>query len=186
VTPELLRAVYGVEAEVTTDPSTGRPSVRIPLPIDAARPHGRRAHVVGGAGRGARIMRMLSEAGYEVSAGVLHASDTDANAAERLNLVRVSVPPFSTIDDEAAAECRALMAGADLVVVCDSPYGPGNVANLRLALDAARAGRDVLLLEQIPIEERDFTDGEASALWSELRERSRIARTYEELALALR
>jgi iron complex transport system ATP-binding protein len=186
VTPELLRAVYGVEAEVTTDPSTGRPSVRIPLPIDAARPHGRRAHVVGGAGRGARIMRMLSEAGYEVSAGVLHASDTDANAAERLNLVRVSVPPFSTIDDEAAAECRALMAGADLVVVCDSPYGPGNVANLRIALDAARAGRDVLLLEQIPIEERDFTDGEASALWSELRERSRIARTYEELALALR
>jgi iron complex transport system ATP-binding protein len=149
-------------------------------------PLGRRAHVVGGAGRGARIIRMLAEAGYDVSVGVLHASDTDANAAERLNLLRVSVPPFSHVDAEAEDAVRPLMREADLLVVCDAPFGPGNVANLRLALEAAEAGVTTLLLEQVPIGERDFTGGEATALWSQLRRRARSVGTYEEVALEFR
>ena len=72
VTPALLREVYGVEADVSTDPATGRPSVRIGVPSEPAAPLGRRAHVVGGAGRGAPILRRLAEAGYDVSVGVLH------------------------------------------------------------------------------------------------------------------
>ena len=185
VTPALLREVYGVEADVSTDPVTGRPSVRIGVPSEPAAPLGRRAHVVGGAGRGAPILRRLAEAGYDVSAGVLHASDTDADVAERLNLVRVSVPPFSAIDAEAEEACGRLMSEADLLVVCDAPFGPGNVANLRLALATARSGVQTVLLEQIPIEERDFTGGEASQIWAELRSVATIARSYEELELVL-
>jgi len=186
VTADLLRGIYGVEADVTTDVSTGRPSVRLAVPSEPVAPLGRRAHVVGGAGRGARIIRMLAEAGYDVSVGVLHASDTDANAAERLNLLRVSVPPFSHVDAEAEDAVRPLMREADLLVVCDAPFGPGNVANLRLALEAAEAGVTTLLLEQVPIGERDFTGGEATALWSQLRRRARSVGTYEEVALEFR
>jgi iron complex transport system ATP-binding protein len=131
-------------------------------------------------------MRMLAEAGYDVSAGVLHDSDTDANVAERLNLLRVSVPPFSHVDAEAEGAVRSMMREADLLVVCDAPFGPGNVANLRLALDAARAGVTTVLLEQVPIEERDFTEGEATMLWTELRTLARSVGTYEEIALELR
>lgn len=185
VTPGLLREVYGVEAEVSTDHATGRPSVRIGVPTEPAAPLGRRAHVVGGAGRGAPIMRRLAEAGFDVSVGVLHASDTDADVAERLNLVRVSVPPFSDIDAEAERACRRLMREADLLVVCDAPFGPGNAANLRLALETAKAGGTTVLLEQIPIEERDFTGGEAAATWTELRSFATVVRSYEELALVL-
>jgi iron complex transport system ATP-binding protein len=186
VTAELLRTVYGVQAEVAMDEGTGRPTVRPAMPLGSAAPLGRRAHVVGGAGRGARIMRMLAEAGFDVSVGVLHASDTDANTAERLNLLRVSVPAFSLIDGEAEREAGALMGTADLLVVCDAPFGPGNVANLRLALAAARAGVPTILVEQVPIEERDFTAGEATSLWRELRSVSRTVGSYEELAPALR
>jgi iron complex transport system ATP-binding protein len=186
VTADLLRGIYGVEADVTTDVSTGRPSVRLAVPSEPVAPLGRRAHVVGGAGRGARIIRMLAEAGYDVSVGVLHASDTDANAAERLNLLRVSVPPFSHVDAEAEDAVRPLMREADLLVVCDAPFGPGNVTNLRLALEAAEAGVTTLLLEQVPIGERDFTGGEATALWSQLRRRARSVGTYEEVALEFR
>ncbi|HEX6235616.1 MAG TPA: ABC transporter ATP-binding protein, partial [Acidimicrobiales bacterium] len=132
VTPGLLRGVYGVEADVDVDPATGRPTVRLEPAVARAPSGGRRAHVVGGAGRGAPFIRRLAEAGYDVSVGVLHASDTDAAVAERLNLVRVSVPPFSPIDEGSADECRALMLAADLVLVCDAPFGAGNVANLRL------------------------------------------------------
>lgn len=183
VTPALLRAVWGVDAEVIADHATGRPSVRLG-PAAAVGPSlGRRAHVVGGAGRGAPLLRRLAEAGFDVSVGVLHGSDTDAAVAERLNLVRVSVPPFSTIDEESAAGCRALMLAADLLVVCDAPFGPGNVANLRLALAAARVGVRTVLLEQIPIAERDFSGGEATELWTALRAVAEVVRSYDEVAV---
>ena len=116
---------------------------------------------------------------------MLHASDTDADVAERLNLVRVSVPPFSAIDVEAEEACRRLMREADLLVVCDAPFGPGNLTNLRLALETATTGVQTILLEQIPIAERDFTGGAASAAWTELRSLATVAGSYEELELVL-
>lgn len=186
ITPSLLRSVYGVEADVAVDEATGQPVVRVEPPPPRLAPAGRRAHVVGGAGRAAPLLRRLAEGGFDVSVGVLHASDTDAIAAERLNLVRVSVPPFSDIDEEAAATCRALMLAADLLLVCDAPFGPGNVANLRLALEGADAGVRTFLLDGSPIEERDFTGGEATALWRELRRSATVVRSYEELAVEVR
>jgi iron complex transport system ATP-binding protein len=131
-------------------------------------------------------MRALAERGFEVTAGVLHATDTDAEVAERLNLERVTVPPFSAVDDEAEAEVEALMARAAVVVVADAPYGPGNVGNLRAAVRVAERGTPVVVLEGAPIGERDFTAGEATELWGSLVELAAVARSYEEvLALAL-
>jgi iron complex transport system ATP-binding protein len=181
ITQGLLRSVYGVEAEVFPSTVSGHPVVWVGPPPGTPRRRVARAHVVGGAGRGARVMRDLAERGFEVSAGVLHATDTDAVAAERLNLLRVSVPPFSDIDDAAAADALAMMREAEVVVVCDAPFGPGNVANLRLALQAASQGTRVVLLEQVPMAERDFTGGVAAALWEELRGHSVVASSYTEI-----
>jgi iron complex transport system ATP-binding protein len=178
----LLQELYGVDAEVTPHFATGRPTVLLGPPLlPASRGGLPRAHVVGGAGRGAPVMRGLAARGYEVTAGVLHAQDTDAVVAERLNLERVVVPPFSEVDEEARREVVALMRRAALVVLCDAPYGPGNVGNLEAALEAAGKGIRVYLLEQVPVEERDFTGGEATRLWRRLRKRAEVARSYEEL-----
>ncbi len=181
VTADLLGSVWGVEAEVRPSEATGRPAVLLGPPRGVPAPLGRGAHIIGGAGRGAPLMRRLAERGYDVSAGVLHGTDTDAFVAERLNLVRVTVPPFSSIDQESAAECRALIAAADLLLVCDAPFGPGNVANLDLALEAARGGTRTILLEQIPIDERDFTGGAAAERWRALRDLAAVVRTYEDV-----
>jgi iron complex transport system ATP-binding protein len=78
------------------------------------------------------------------------------------------------------------MRAAELLIVCDAPFGPGNVANLRLALEAARAGVETVVIERSPIEERDFTGGEASDLWRALGRISRVLSDYEELALDVR
>jgi iron complex transport system ATP-binding protein len=178
----LLRDLYGVDAEVTPHFATGRPTVLLGPPLSPA-PRGGlpRAHVGGGAGRGAPAMRGLAALGYEVTAGVLHAQDTDAVVAERLNLERLVVPPFSEVDVEACRELAAMMRRASVVVICDAPYGPGNVGNLRAALEAARDGARMYLLEQVPVEERDFTQGEATRLWLAIRARAAVARSYEEL-----
>jgi iron complex transport system ATP-binding protein len=181
VTADLLRAVYGVEGEVVPDDLTGRPAVRVGPPRAVPTPLGRRAHVIGGAGRGAPLLRRLAAAGYDVSVGVLHATDTDAVVAERMNLLRVTVPPFSDIDDEAAEECRAMIRQADLLVVCDAPYGPANLPNLRIALDAARAGTTTILFEQMPMAERDFTAGKATELWDALRQICEVVERYDQV-----
>jgi len=181
ITQGLLRSVYGVEAEVFPSAVSGHPVVWVGPPPGTPPRRVARAHVVGGAGRGARVMRDLAERGFEVSVGVLHATDTDAVAAERLNLLRVSVPPFSDIDDAAAADALAMMREAEVIVVCDAPFGPGNVANLRLALQAASQGTRVVLLEQVPMAERDFTGGVATALWEELRRQAVVASSYGEI-----
>jgi len=183
LTGSLLRDVYGLEADVVSDEVTGRPTIRLGVARAIVATLGRRAHVVGGAGRGAPLMRRLAEAGFDVSVGVLHGSDTDQAVAERLNLVRVSVPPFSTIDPQSARACRELMDAADLLVVCDAPFGPGNVENLRLALAAAAGGVRVVMLEQVPIAERDFTGGEATQLWAALRRVATVVTSYEGFAL---
>ena len=174
ITVELLRSVYGVTADVGVSPATGRPIVVVASPGSAVQAVDVRVLVVGGAGRGAPLFRMLAERGAHVAAGVLHGMDTDEEVAARLDLVRVSVPPFSVIDDDAAATWRELADAADVIIVCDAPAGPGNVRNLELTLEAARAGRSIVLIDGVPMAERDFTDGRATQLWDELRGMARV------------
>jgi len=98
-----------------------------------------------------------------------------------LNLLRVTVPPFSGIDPRSATDCRDLIAASSLLVVCDAPFGPGNVENLRLALEGTKRGVRTVMLEQIPIEERDFTEGLATQLWHALREGATVVRSAEQV-----
>lgn len=184
VTRELLRTVYGVAADVDLSPATGRPIVVVASPETAVPALDLRVLVVGGAGRGAPLFRMLAERGVKVSAGVLHGTDTDDDVAARMDLVRVSVPPFSVIDDTAASTWRQLAAAADVIIVCDAPVGPGNLRNLELALEAARAGRAIVLVDQVPIAERDFTQGRAAELWAELHSVARTARDNDQAVAA--
>ena len=182
ITDRFVREVFGVEADVAPAGVAGRPFVHLGPAVamdQVQRALTLRAHVVGGAGRGAAIMRGLSELGYDVSVGVLHQGDTDAVVAERLNLVRITVPPFSMIDARSAEDGRMLVRDAAVLVVCDAPFGPGNIANLELALEAARGGKRTLVLEQVPIDERDFTGGQAAALWRVLRERAAVFDSVE-------
>lgn len=185
VTQELLRTVYGVTADVDLSPATGRPIVVVASPETAVPALDLRVLVVGGAGRGAPLFRMLAERGVQVSAGVLHGTDTDDDVAARMDLVRVSVPPFSVIDDAAASTWRELAAAADVIIVCDAPVGPGNLRNLELALEAARAGRAIVLVDGVPIAERDFTHGRAAELWAELRAAARTAPDNDQAVAAV-
>lgn len=175
LTSGLLREVYDVEGEVVADARTGRPGIRVAPAARPSAPLGRRAHVFPGAGRAAPVLRALAAEGWEVTVGVLHAGDTDEEVAGRLNLERITVPAFATIDAEARSAAQSLATSADLIVVVDAPIGPGNLGNLEAALAAAGTGVPAVLVEETPIEGRDFTGGAAAAAWGELRALARVA-----------
>jgi len=70
-------------------------------------------------------------------------------------------------------------------VVCDPPVGPGNARNLELALEQAVHGKHVVMIDSVPIDERDFSGGRATELWMRLRERAVTAASYGEAVAAI-
>jgi hypothetical protein len=60
------------------------------------------------------------------------------------------------------------------VVVTSVPFGYGNLSNLETALEAVKQGTRTYVIDEVPIEERDFTAGKATALLEELRKRGAV------------
>ena len=54
-----------------------------------------------------------------------------------------------------------------IVVVTSVPFGYGNLSNLETALEAAKRGIRTYVLDEVPLESRDFTAGKATALMEE-------------------
>jgi len=164
ITAESLRTVFGVRAVVGTDPVTGSVTVTPVLREGAVAPQVRGSVlVIGGSGAAAPLLRRLVLGGWQVSAGALNTGDADQILAEALGVPYVALPPFAPMDDAAAEKAAALAVASDAVVVCQVPFGHGNVANLAAAATAAKAGKRVVLVGGI--EGRDFTGGTAATLW---------------------
>lgn len=162
LTPENIEAAFGVEALVYPHLLSGHPVID-PIP---RRPRaGRRVHIIGGGGKAARIMQALHAEGFRLSIGVLNEGDTDLAAARALGVPAVAIPAFSGIDGESYQHNLELIADAELVVVAEVPFGWANLLNLKAAAQARR----LLLLEETPIQERDFTGGSAAALYLKLK-----------------
>jgi iron complex transport system ATP-binding protein len=134
--PEVVEAVYGVRAYLHRH--AGRTYLTF-----SPRLHGERrgrVHLVCGGGTGAGIMRELVDAGYEVTAGVLNALDTDEETGRELGLRMAVEAPFSPVGEEAHADNLGLMSAADLVVVSAVPVSYGNARNIEAAREALAGG----------------------------------------------
>lgn len=178
LTPENIEAAFGVEALVYPHLLSGHPVIdSIPKRPNTERP---RIHLIGGGGKAARVMQSLHARGYRLSIGVLNEGDTDLAAGRALSIPVVAIPAFSGIDRESYQQNLELIAGADLMVVADVPFGWANLLNLR----AAASARQVVLLEETPIQERDFTSGTATLLYQQLKA-SAICTTREGLLASI-
>ena len=137
--PEIVEAVYGVRAYLHKH--AGRTYLTFSPRLRGDRLG--RVHLVCGGGTGAGLMRELVDAGYDVSAGVLNALDTDEETGRELGLSMAVEAPFSPVGDEADAENRELMRTADLVMLAAVPVSHGNARNIEAVLEAAAAGTPV-------------------------------------------
>jgi iron complex transport system ATP-binding protein len=134
--PEVVEAVYGVRAYLHRH--AGRTYLTFSPRLRGERRG--RVHLVCGGGTGAGMMRELVDAGYEVTAGVLNALDTDEETGSELGLHMAVEAPFSPVGDEAHAENLELMRASDLVLVSAVPISHGNARNVEAAREALAAG----------------------------------------------
>ena len=162
ITTEMLKSVFAVRAVVGTEVITGGVSVT-PVVRDevAEATGGSTVFVLGGSGAGADLMRRLSLAGINVTAGALNEGDIDQSVAAALGVRHVTLAPFDQMDSEDEIRVRDLAADAELVVICDVPFGGSNVGNLRAVIDA---DRKTVIIGDSDSERRDFTSGEATEL----------------------
>ena len=174
LTSENIKSVFNVNAIVKKSPVTNSPYI---IPLSPQKPSSDRKcaiHLICGAGTGTLIMKALVDEGYKVTAGVLNELDTDYETAELLQVPTVSESPFSPITEQKKHQNLELVNQAAIIVVTSVPFGLGNLSNLEAALDAVKKGTKTYVIDEIPIEERDFTNGKATAIFTELRNHGAI------------
>jgi iron complex transport system ATP-binding protein len=159
---DALKLVYHCDVRVLTEPGYGTITV-LPAPRLAPDRPGRgvRVHVIAGGGCGEEVLRRLCLSDYVVTCGVLNHGDSDADVAAALDIETVLEKPFSPVGEAAIESARRMVQKADAVVVCAVPFGPGNMANLRLAEEALANYKPVFFAPGIA--DRDYTADRSAA-----------------------
>jgi iron complex transport system ATP-binding protein len=169
LTSENIKSVFNVDAIVKKHIVTNSLFV-VPLSPQKASPSRKCAiHLICGAGTGTALMKVLLDEGYSVTAGVLNVLDTDFETAQFLKIPVVTEAPFSPITEKMYKANLAMISKASTVVLTSVPFGGGNLQNLEAALAAVERGIPTFVIEEVPIERRDFTGGKAKTLLTELK-----------------
>ncbi len=127
-----------------------------------------RVHVVAGGGAASQLIEELAARGFMPSVGIVSVLDSDYATAQRYELEVLSAPPFEPFPEEAVRAMESLMSEAEVLAVAPMFFGQGNLAPLRLTLQAARSGKKVIVLSRPPLAERDLSGGKATALIQEI------------------
>lgn len=174
LTSENIRSVFQVDATVKRHPITN--SLYI-IPISMPKPSLSRklsVHLICGAGTGTTLMKILVDEGYNVTAGVLNVLDTDYETAQLLKIPVASEAPFSPITEEGYKANLQMISKANAVVLTAVPFGYGNLQNLEAAKEALEKRIPTYVIEEAPIEQRDFTKGKAMKHLMELKSKGAI------------
>ncbi len=180
LTEARLRQVYHCDVRVQPNPVSGSVMVT-PSPRLASGHSGKglRIHCVAGGGSGEEILRRLHLCDYTVTCGVLNHGDSDSQTASALGMTGTFEQPFSAVSAQKFVEAETQVRQAHAIVICPTPFGPGNAVNLDLAARALDQDTPVFLATGIS--ERDYTpDRRATQTAAQLVERG--AREWQTVA----
>jgi iron complex transport system ATP-binding protein len=152
--PGLLSRVYGIQVQVGILRGAEHLSVLPPAQTDLSTKQEDRpmplVHVIAGGGSGELIMRTLADAQIPFSVGALNIGDSDHTLALRLAKNVITEQPFAPISSDVLLQVRERLKQVDLLIVCPTAIGPGNLVLMQEALQAAQRGLPVILVA-IPI-----------------------------------
>lgn len=164
LTGENIEKVYGVKVTVKQDDISGKLLIH-PQRKRMIKEAKAKVHVIAGSGSAVSLMNELVDNGYNVSLGVINIGDSDYVAAKALELDIVEEKPFCHITEKSYEKNLELIKQADYVILTNIPIGFANIKNLKAAGEA----QNLIIVEKEPIEKRDYTEGEATKLYHELK-----------------
>ncbi len=166
LTPSNIRRAFETDVVVGHNPLTNSLYINtVPYRRKVSTPLGK-VHVICGGGSGVAVLHALADR-FSLSVGVISPLDSDFQAAQRLGAKIVIDAPFAPISPKAYKENLDTMRSSDGVVICDTPFGPGNLPNLRAALELENKV-NIYVLNPEEIEKRDYTEGQAAQLVRQL------------------
>ncbi|ACL68782.1 ABC transporter ATP-binding protein [Halothermothrix orenii] len=175
LTPANIKKVYNTEVKVLNNPISNKPYVVLIPGKEKKRQRIKptqkpRVHLICGGGSGKELMNTLHQQGYRVSTGVLNQGDSDWEKAMELGIPVVEIPPFAPICEKSLKDNVALIRESDVIVVADTPFGYGNIDNLK-AISGIK-DKPIIIVNSHNIKEKDYTDGLANKYWSEMEKRA--------------
>ena len=171
LTQEHIAEAFGVSAFVRKHPITNAFSITLLPRHTPGERSSAKVHVIPGGGKGAPVIHALVQRGLSVSAGLVNTLDTDYEVAQYFSIECAVEAPFSPISSEVHSRNLQLIQEAAIVVLPNICFGPANLKNL----EAAELAADKLVIvEETPIESRDFTHGVAQRIYGDLRSNSPV------------
>jgi len=182
LTEQNIKDVFNIDVRVTLHKETKRPVISfLGRPHKKDRPRSfNKLHVICGGGEGEELLYYLNSRGYEISVGVVNRGDTDWKTAKLLNLTVIEEKPFSPISDEKIDENSKHITSCDAVIMADIPFGYGNLGNLT-CLNDVLGKKPIFLIEEKPLNTRDYTGGKALKYYLEIRQKAKIIKSFAEL-----
>lgn len=169
ITKENLKQAFQLDAVVYKNPITGILDIhtlgnRLPLIQQ------KKVHIIGGNGSSGEMIRALYKWGFDISIGILEKNDIDAAVAEAFAVQRMIVPNYQQINAEQKLAVQRFVENADWVILTNDTYTEENYFNLELAFFS----RNLIVIEDTPIDTRDFTQQKASRLYESLLQRKKV------------
>ncbi len=162
-----IEEVYKINVNIKKDEFSGKLIIH-PFKKRKITSNKSRIHVIGGSGNSILLMNELVDNGYKVSIGVINIGDSDYVSAKALDIPIIKEKPFSHIGENNFKKNIELIKESKYVVLASIPIGLANLKNL----EAAKSAKNLIIIEKEPIEKRDYTNGIAAKLYSELKERA--------------
>ncbi|WP_069649119.1 ABC transporter ATP-binding protein [Caloranaerobacter ferrireducens] len=147
ITYENIEAAYNLNVVITKDLYTNSPYLMPLTPKNKVQTNilDKKVHVICGGGTGVEIISKLDSLGYQVSLGVINIGDTDWELGRKLSLEIVEELPFTAIGDKAFEKNLEAIDKSDVVILCNVPYGSGNLKNLLAAYKGLKDGKTIYL-----------------------------------------
>jgi len=169
LTEKNIREVYNTDVIIKRNNITDRPYVTL-IPrnyqvMDTQK--GERIHIVAGGGSGSELFKRLNKEGYNnISCGVLNQGDRDWETARKLNYKIVEIPPFDYVGELSSAENEKEMEKAQIIIVTNTPFGHGNLGNLKTVSEVKN--KEIIVEAKKDFSERDYTNGKAKEFWEKI------------------
>lgn len=163
VTSDTLKEVYNVRSNIHYDPFTKEMVIKTMdryIELDDET----KIHLIAGGGSGVNILELFGENNPNLSIGVVNEGDLDWKKAENLGINIVDIEPYGIITEESHTRNLELAFSADVVILCNTPFGNGNLKNLEAVKYAVEKKKKVLIIGDKEFSHRDYTENKVATM----------------------